>query len=77
VQVFQRVREAELVKLGHMALDGTKVKANVSKHKAMSYGPMQEKEEQYERKIDELLKQAEEMDKEENARYGKDRRGDE
>lgn len=77
VQVFQLVREAELVKLGHMALDGTKVKANVSKHKAMSYGPMQEKEEQYERKIDELLKQAEEMDKEENARYGKDRRGDE
>jgi len=77
VQVLRLAREAGLVKLGHVALDGTKVKANASKHKAMSYGRMQEKERQYEREIDELLRQAEEMDKEEDVRYGKDRRGDE
>ncbi len=77
VQVLRLARQAGLVKLGHVALDGTKVKANASKHKAMSYARMQEREARYEREIEELLKQAEEVDKEEDARYGQDRRGDE
>lgn len=77
VQVLRLAREAGLVKLGHVALDGTKVKANASKHKAMSYVRMKEKEDQYEREIDELLAQAEKVDKEEDAQYGQDRRGDE
>ena len=77
VQVLHLAREAGLVKLGHVALDGTKVKANASKHKAMSYGRMQEKQCQYEREIADLLRQAEEADAEQDARYGKDKRGDE
>jgi len=40
VQVLRLCGEAGLVKLGHVALDGTKIKANASKHKAMSYGRM-------------------------------------
>jgi len=77
VQVLHLAREAGLVKLGHVALDGTKVKANASKHAAMSYARMQEAEQRYEEEIAELLRQAEVADAEEDARYGKDRRGDE
>lgn len=77
VQVLHLAREAGLVKLGHVALDGTKVKANASKHKAMSYARIQEKQALYEREIADLLRQAEEADQEEDARYGKDKRGDE
>jgi len=77
VQVLHLAREAGLVKLGHVALDGTKVKANASKHKAMSYARMQEKEAQYVREIEGLLKRAEEADTAEDGLYGNDRRGDE
>jgi len=77
VQVLHLAREAGLVKLGHVALDGTKVKANASKHAAMSYARMQEAEQRYAQEIAELLAQAEAADAEEDARYGKDRRGDE
>jgi len=77
VQVLHLAREAGLVKLGHVALDGTKVKANASKHSAMSYDRMKEAEEQYEREIAELLRKAEETDAAEDAEYGAERRGDE
>ncbi len=77
VQVLHLAREAGLVTLGHVALDGTKVKANASKHAAMSYSRMQEAEQRYEREIDELLGQAEAVDAGEDARYGAGRRGDE
>jgi len=77
VQVLQLAREAGLVKLGHVALDGTKVKANASRHKAMSYARMCEKEAEYARQVEELLKRAQETDEAEEAQYGKDRRGDE
>jgi transposase len=77
VQVLHLAREAGLVKLGHVALDGTKVKANASKHAAMSYARMQEAEKRYEQEIAELLARAEAADAEEDARYGKHRRGDE
>ena len=65
------------VKLGHVALDGAKVRANASQHKAMSYRRMKEKEAQLQGEVDELLRRAQEVDEEEDRRYGKDRRGDE
>jgi transposase len=77
LQILILCREAKLVKLGHVALDGTKVKANASKHKAMSYGKMHEKEKELERAVNELLRKAESVDAEEDKRYGKGARGDE
>lgn len=77
VQVLLLCREAGIVKLGHVALDGTKVKANASKHKAMSYGRMCKKEKELDREVLELLKKAEAADDSEDSRYGKGRRGDE
>ena len=77
LQVLELCRQAGLVKLGHVALDGTKVRANASKHKAMSYGRMKEREAQLQAEVGELLRKAQEVDEEEDRRYGKDRRGDE
>ena len=77
VQVLALCQRAGLVKLGHVALDGTKVKANASKHKAMSYRRMKEREAQLESEVAELLRRAQEVDDEEDRRYGKDQRGDE
>ena len=65
------------MKLGHVALDGTKVKANASKHKAMSYQRMKEKAAQLAAEVAELLRQAQAADDEEDRRYGEDKRGDE
>jgi transposase len=64
-----------MVNLGHIALDGTKLKANTSKHKAMSYGRMREEEKRLEREIEELMKQAEEVDREEDRVFGEDNNG--
>jgi len=69
--------EAGLVKLGHVAIDGTKIKANASKHKAMSYKRMNETEARLKSEIDALLAAAEKTDAEEDALHGKDRHGDE
>ena len=77
LQVLALCQRAGLVKLGHVALDGTKVKANRSKHKAMSYRRMKEKEAQLESEVAELLRRAGEVDDEEDRRYGRDKRGDE
>ena len=77
VQVLSLCRQSGLVKLGHVALDGTKVRANASKHRAMSYGRMKEKEAQLSAEVDELLRRAQEVDGEEDRRYGADKRGDE
>ena len=76
-QVLQVCREAGLVKLGRTAVDGTKIKANASKHKAMSYGRMKEKETAIRRQVKEILERAEKTDQEEDRLYGPDRRGDE
>jgi hypothetical protein len=65
------------LKLGRVALDGSKVKANATKHKAMSYGRMEETEKRLRKEVQELLKQAEAADEEEDKHYGRDRRGDE
>jgi transposase len=64
-----------MVNLGHVALDGTKLKANTSKHKAMSYGRMKEEEERLEKEIEELMRQAEAVDTEEDEAFGKDNNG--
>ena len=69
--------EAGLVKLGHVSIDGTKIKANANKHKAMSYKRMNETEARLKQEIDALLAAAEKTDAEEDAQHGKDRRGDE
>jgi transposase len=76
-QVLQLCDKAGLVKLGHVAIDGTKVQANASKHKAMSYDRMEEKEKQLKEEVEKLLAQAEETDAAEDALYGKGNRGDE
>lgn len=77
VQVLLLCQQAGLVKLGHVALDGTKVKANASKHKAMSYKRMCETEEKLEKEVEALLQEAQQVDAEEDAKYGKGRRADE
>jgi len=77
LQILILCKEAKLVKLGHVALDGTKIKANASKHKAMSYGRMHEKEKELQRQVEELLRKAVSVDAEEDKRYGKGIRGDE
>ena len=76
-QVLRLCQAAGLVKLGHVALDGTKVKANASKHKAMSYGRMEATEQKLEQEVKRLLEQAAAVDGAEDARYGPDKRGDE
>src|SRR6516164_4976178 len=76
-QVLRLVLEMGALKLGRVALDGSKVRANASKHKAMSYGRMEESEKLLRKEVQKLLKQAETADEEEDKRYGRDRRGDE
>ena len=76
-QVLKIALEAGAMKVGRVALDGTKVKASASKHKAMSYDRMLEKEKQLKVDVKRLLEQAEAADAEEDALYGKDRTGDE
>jgi transposase len=77
VQVLRLCQATGLVKLGHVALDGTKVKANASKHKAMSYGRMAAAEQKLEEEVQALLAQAAAVDRTEAARYGQGQRGDE
>src|ERR1700719_393861 len=76
-EVLKIALEAGALKLGRVALDGTKLKANASKHKAMSYGRMQERQRQLRAEVRQLLAQAEAVDAAEDAHYGADRRGDE
>jgi len=64
-----------MVNLAHIALDGTKLKSNASKHKAMSYGRMKQEEERLAREIDELMRQSEVVDTEEDKAFGKDNNG--
>ena len=68
---------AGLVKLGRVALDGTKLKADASKHKAMSYGRMDERKAALEAEVRRILEEAEATDRAEDERYGEDARGDE
>src|SRR5436190_5440881 len=76
-QVLRLCQEAGLVKLGHVALDGTKIKANASKHKAMSYARMEQTEARLTQEVRQLLAEAQRVDAAEDAAYGRGRRGEE
>jgi transposase len=76
-QMLQIALQAGTMKLGRVVLDGSKVKANASKHKAMSYGRMQEDQKRLREEVKRLLELAEKVDAEEDARYGRERSGDE
>src|SRR6202162_6331318 len=77
VQVLKLCRAAGLVKLGHVGLDGTKVQANASVHKAMSYGRMLETEKRLTAEVSAWFARAEATDAEEDRTHGSDQRGDE
>jgi transposase len=77
VQVLRLCQHAGLVRVGHVALDGTKLKANASKHKAMSYARMAETEARLQREVQALLDRAAQVDAAEDAQYGPGHRGDE
>jgi len=76
-QVLVLCQKAGLVKLGHVALDGTKVKANASKHKAMSYGRMKKDVPRLAAEVKQWFKEAETADRAEDKKYGAEHRGDE
>ena len=77
VQALALCQAAGMVRLGRVALDGTKVRANASRRKAMSYARMSEKEKILAQEVSDLLAEAEAVDAAEDAKFGKDRRGDE
>ena len=76
-QVLRLAQEMGAPRVGRVAIDGSKVKANASKHKAMSYDRMRDKQRQLRAEVQELLAQAEAADAAEDAEHGADRRGDE
>jgi len=77
VQVLKLCDKAGLVKLGHVAIDGSKIKANASKHKAMSYERMEARAKELETEVEKWFAAAEATDAEEDRLYGRDKRGDE
>jgi transposase len=77
VQVLQLCRAAGLVSLGHVALDGTKLTANASKHKAMSYGRMAQAEAALAAEVEDWLERSAAADDADDAAHGRKRRGDE
>lgn len=77
VQVLQLCERAGLVKLGHVAIDGTKIKANASKYQSLSYARMKEAEQELAAEVARLLGEAQRVDEEEDELYGKGKRGDE
>ena len=76
-QVLFVALKAGAMKLGRVAIDGSKVKANASKHKAMSYGRMKERERELREEVRRLLAEADRQDKAEDRRYGRNRTGEE
>ena len=77
VEVLRLGQGAGLVKLGHVALEGTKIKAHASKHQAMSYARMEKGEKKLEAEVKALLQEAAGVDAEEDGKYGRGKRGDE
>jgi len=75
VQILGLCQKAGLVELGHVAIDGTRIQANASKHKAMSYDRMKETEKRLKAEVEELLRKAEEVDRAEDAVFGADNDG--
>lgn len=77
VQVLQLCERAGLVKLGHVAIDGPKIKANASKYQTLSYERMKDAEQELAAEVGRLLQEAQRIDDEEDERYGRGQRGDE
>ena len=77
VQVLQLCERAGLVKLGHVAIDGTKIKANASKYQSLSYARMKNEEQELAAEVERLLGEAQRIDEEEDELYGPGKRGDE
>ncbi len=77
VEVLKLCAAAGMVKLGTVVLDGTKVKAHASRHKAMSYEYMHEQEQRLQKEIQPLLAEAQAVDEAEDQEHGQDHRGDE
>jgi transposase len=77
LQALELCRAAGMVSLGRVALDGTKVRANASRRKAMSYARLTEKQKVLAAEVSDLLADAEAVDEAEDTRFGKDKRGDE
>lgn len=77
VQVLQLCERAGLVKLGHVAIDGTKIKANASKYQSLSYQSMKEAEQELAAEVARLLEEAQRIDEQEDELYGKGKGGDE
>ena len=75
IEVVRLAKEAGLIKLGRLGVDGTKLRASASKHKAMGYGRMKEEEVRLKKEIADLLKRAEAVDEAEDAEHGPDRDG--
>ena len=76
VEVVRLAQELGLARLGKLSIDGTKVRANASKRKAMSYDRMQEEEQRLESEIEALLRKADAVDEAEDTRLGAEVRGD-
>jgi transposase len=76
-QALQLCQKAGLVKLGHVAIDGSKIAGNASKHKAMSYERMGETEKRLQAEVEEILKRADAVDAAEDEKYGKGQSGEE
>jgi transposase len=77
VQVLKLCQRAGLVKMGHVAIDGTKIKANASKRESLTYERMSKAEKELEAKVIQLLGEAQRIDEQEDKVYGKGKRGDE
>ena len=77
LQSIRLCMKAGLVKLGHISIDGSKVKANASKHKSMSYSHMEREEQRLKEDIASMIEEAKTIDIEEDAKYGKGKRADE
>ena len=77
IPILRLCQKAGMVSLGHVALDGTKMQANASKHKAMSHERMLRAEKELEQEINALMRKAEILDAQEDRKYGKGKRGSE
>ena len=77
LETLRIAEEAGVLKLGRIALDGSKIRANASKHKAMSYARMPERQAALRAEIERLLTEADALDRAEDEQYGRGRRGDE
>lgn len=76
-QVLRLCRKAGMVRLGHVALDGTKIRANASAYKSMTYGRMKKAEQDLKAAVEGWFNEAERLDREEDELYGADKSGDE